>query len=194
MLTQFTGSLVMLSSTRLLLITLAAAVTLTTAACSRKSAEEKGAELASEKIDMAKGIGGVLEEKGSAAAESLTTGMGNVVKGVGKGMEKSGRVIAAKPSVEQAGLKVTKLQDATLNAEATVHGLEAYIVANADAHGKLRVIAYDLLDNEIGRTRIDLVRTADEGKYVSIPLDAQVNLASIAKVEFDFLPDAPSAK
>jgi hypothetical protein len=184
----------MLPSTRVLLITLAATVTLTTAACSRKTAEEKGAEMAGEKIDMVKGIGGVLEEKGSAAAESLTTGMGSVVKGVGKGMEKSSRVIAVKPSVEQAGLKITKLQDATPNAESTVHGLEAYIVANADAHGKLRVITYDLLDNEIGRARIDLERAADEGKYVSIPLDAQVKLTSIAKVEFDFLPDAPSAK
>jgi hypothetical protein len=179
--------------TRLFSFAIASALILSTSACSRKTAEEKGAELASEKIDMVKGIGGVLEEKGTAAAESLTTGMGNVVKGVGKGVEKSGRSIVVKASVEQAGLKITKLQNATPTADASVHGLEAYIVGNTDAHGKLRVVAYDLLDNEIGRAKIDIARAADEGKYLSIPLDAQVQLESIAKVEFDFLPNAPSA-
>jgi hypothetical protein len=163
-------------------------------ACSKKTAEEKGAEMAAEKIDMAKGIGGVLEEKGSAAAESLTTGMGNVVKGIGKGVEKSGRVIVAAPTVATAGLNITKLQDSTPGTETSIHGLEAYVVANANAKGKMRVIAYDLTDHEIGRAKVDLVREADEGKYLSIPFDAQVKLESIARVEFDFQPEAAAAK
>jgi len=163
-------------------------------ACSRKTAEEKGAELAAEKVDMVKGIGGVLEAKGSDAAESLTTGMGSVVKGIGKGVEKSGRTISVTPSVETAGLKITKLQNATQSADIVVHGLEAYVVASVDARGKMRVIAYDLLDNEIGRTKVELLRMADEGKYLTIPFDAQVNLESIGRVEFDFQVEAASAK
>ena len=159
-------------------------------ACSRKSAEEKGVEMATEKLDMAKGIGSALEQKGSDAAESITTGVGNVVKGIGKGVEKSGRTIAVKDSIARAGLKITKVQDASTPTDGTaVHGLEAYVISDADARGKLRVIAYDILDKEIGRAKIDLVSSADDAKYVPIPLDAQVKIDSIVKVEFDFVAE-----
>ena len=161
-----------------------------TSACSRKSAEEKGVEMATEKLDLAKGIGSALEEKGSATAESLATGVGNVVKGIGKGVEKSGRSVAVKDSVERAGLKITKVQNASVSSEgAAVHGLEAYVISDANVRGKLRVIAYDILDKEIGRAKIDLVSSADDAKYVPIPLDAQVKIDSIVKVEFDFVAE-----
>ncbi len=163
-------------------------------ACSRKSAEEKGVEMATEKLDMAKGIGSALEQKGSDAAESITTGVGNVVKGIGKGVEKSGRTIAVKDSIARAGLKITKVQDASPATDGTtVHGLEAYVISDADARGKLRVIAYDVLDKEIGRAKVDLVTGLDDARYVSIPFDAQVKLDSVAKVEFDFVADSAAA-
>jgi hypothetical protein len=46
--------------------------------CSKQTAEEKGAALATEKIDLVKGVGSALEEKGAQAAESLTSGLGKV--------------------------------------------------------------------------------------------------------------------
>ena len=54
--------------------------------CSKQTAEEKGAALATEKIDLVKGVGSALEEKGAQAAESLTSGLGKVVQGVEKGI------------------------------------------------------------------------------------------------------------
>ena len=68
-----------------LMLLVTGAVSMT--ACSRQTAEEKGKAIATEKIDMVKGIGGALEEKGSGAAEAVASGVGNVVKGLGKGFE-----------------------------------------------------------------------------------------------------------
>ncbi len=181
-------------NSRLSCIALALIMATAVSACSRQTAEEKGKELATEKIDMVKGIGGALEDKGGAAAESVASGVGNVVKGLGKGIEKSSRSIVVAPSVEQAGLQITKVQEPrTLAGPDALHGLEAYVVANAQARGTLRVIVYDLLDKEIGRTRVELVRDADEGKYLAIPLDKEISLSAIAKISFEFLPVSPQA-
>lgn len=179
---------------RLACLTLALVGAATLSACSRQTAEEKGKELAMEKIDLVKGIGGALEDKGGAAAESVASGVGNVVKGLGKGIEKSSRSIVVTPSVEQAGLQITRVQEPQVSAGSPAHhGLEAYVVANAQARGTLRVIVYDLLDKEIGRTRVELVRDADEGKYLAIPLDKEVRLGAIARVSFEFQPHSPQA-
>lgn len=176
-----------LRRTTLTLSLLAAALTL--GACSRQTAEEKGRELASDKIDLVKGIGGALEEKGAAAAESVAGGLGKVVNGIGKGLEKSGRAIELAPSVAQANIKITKVQDATRKAEQSVHGLEAYVLSGAAIKGQFRVKLYDLLDREIGRTQVDFKQAADEGRYVSIPLDEHIDLNDIARVTFDFVMD-----
>lgn len=61
------------------------------AGCSRQSAEDK-----------AKDISDVLQDKGTAAAESVTTGVGKVLKGVERGFEKSGRTVALSEGARQA--------------------------------------------------------------------------------------------
>lgn len=66
------------------------ALALQLVACSKQTAEEKAKEMATEKVDMAKGIGDVLQEKGTAAAESVTSGMGKVeVDFVAQGNDKT---------------------------------------------------------------------------------------------------------
>lgn len=126
---------------------LACVLALQVAACSRQTAEEKGKEPATEKIDMAKGIGDVLQEKGTAAAESVTSGMGKVL-----------------------------------------HGLEVYLLSSQDVSGTLKIKVRNALDQEIGRTKLPLKQASDEARYVRIPLDAQVDLGAISKVDIDFLP------
>lgn len=163
-------------------------------ACSKQSAEEKGKELATDKIDTAKGIGVAMQEKGEAASEALTSGVGKVFRGIEKGVIKSGRTVAADASVDAAGLKITTVQNAAAGNEGTVHGLDAYILSTSETNGKLRVTVFDALDKEIARTSIDLKKSADEGKYHTIPLDAQLNLSAISKVAFEFKPLVPAAK
>ena len=63
------------------------------AGCSRQSAEDK-----------AKDISDVLQDKGTAAAaaESVTTGVGKVLRGVERGFEKSSRTVALSEGARQA--------------------------------------------------------------------------------------------
>jgi hypothetical protein len=164
-------------------------------ACSQKTAEEKGVELAAEKIDMAKGMGDALTAKGESAGEAVASGIGTVFKGIEKGVAQSGRAISMDASVDSAGLKITTVQDAKPGDDGKISGLEVYIVANTDARGKLRVLLFDVLGKEIGRTSVEVHRAADEGKYQTVALDPQVNLAAISKVAFTFKAnDAPATK
>lgn len=163
-------------------------------ACSRQTAEEKGAALATEKIDMVKGIGTALESKGSAAAESLTGGLGKVVQGAEKGVLKSGRTVVLTPATAQHGLAVSKVQDAGSAAQGTaIHGLEAYVMSRTAVDGQLKVTLYDALDREIGRTRLPIKLVADDAGYQTIEIDKRITLSDISKVSIDYQPSVVGA-
>lgn len=180
-----------LRSRMLILSTLVLAVAAGMTGCSRQTAEEKGAELAQEKVDLAKGIGGVLEKSGSKAGESLAHGASETLLGFGKGIEKSfGRSIASGASLEQAGIKVSRVQDARATGDKTVHGIDVYVVADKDVAGKLRLVGFDKGQNEVVRTSIPLKYAAGDGRYETIALDERVQLLSISTVSFEFAPDA----
>lgn len=144
--------------------------------------------MAGEKIDMVAGIGDALTDKGGKAAESFATGVGTMVQGVERGAMKSGRKVSVDPSLAAAGLTVTKVQDSTGAAADTVHGLQTYVVAKSAVGGTLRMLAYDVLSQEIGRASVQIVLSGDEAKYVGLPLDKQVELRDVAKVAFTFVP------
>lgn len=169
------------------------------AGCDSRTAEQKGKDLATEKLDVATGIGTALEQKGSSAGEAVVTGLGNVMKGMEKGVNKSGRKIESDASVTKAGLKITKVQDAPYEPveegkKAAPPALDIYVVADAEAEGKLRVILFDVMDQEIGRASVQLSRKADEGKYQRVELDSQLDRAAISKLSFDFKPSAVLAE
>lgn len=159
------------------------------AGCDDRTAEQKGKDMASEKLDVAAGVGNALEEKGGKVGESVITGLGNMVKGMEKGVNKSGRQIVSDESVTKAGLQITKVQDSAPDEKAGP-GIDVYILSQADAEGKLRVIIYDVADKEIGRTSVQLSRKADEGKYQRIDVDAQLDRTAISKLAFEFKPSA----
>ena len=160
-------------------------------ACAPKSAEEKGAELAGEKIDMVTGIGNALTDKGGKAAESFASGVGTVVKGAERGAMSVGRKLSLDPSLAAAGLTVTKVQD-PMGGEA-LHGLEAYLVSKTRAEGSLRMFAYDALGREIGRSSVPVLLSGDDAKYIGLPLDKQVEVDGVTAVAFKFVPGTPAA-
>lgn len=155
-------------------------------ACSRQSAEEKALAMATEKIDIAKGVGDAMEKKGEAASEAVFTGLGKVYNGAAKGIAKSGREIVSDPSLRAAGLSISNVQDAQAGAEGKTHSLDVYVMATAAAKGKLRAYAYDVSGKEIGRASAELSRDADDAKYVLVPFDDQVHLEAIKKLTFQF--------
>jgi len=175
------------SSTLALLVALA----LSASACSRQTAEEKGQALATEKIDTVKGIGSALEAKGSEAAESLTAGLGRVKQGVERGIERSGRGIELGPAVAAAKLQILRVQDLRPGAAASApqpHGLEAYIVTQAEVRGLLRVYGLDVMGREIVRAKLSLDAKADDARYQLIAFEPSVQLGDIKTLRFDFEP------
>lgn len=157
-------------------------------ACSQESAEEKGAKLAGEKIDMVAGIGNALTDKGGKAAESIASGVGNVVKGVERGALKVGRKLDVDPSLARAGLAVSRVQDAAEAGSGEAHGLLAYVIANAQAEGNLRMFAYDALGREIARSSVPVVFAGDDARYVALSLEKNVALGDVVAVGFRFVP------
>jgi len=161
------------------------AAVLALSACSQKTAQEKGAEMAGKELDTLAGVGDALQKKGGAAGESFSAGIGTMTKGMERGLLKSGREIVTDPSVRAAGISVTTVQDADAE-KAAVHGLDAYIIAKAPAAGTLRMFVYDALGNEIGRSSVSIELDAEAAKYQTFALDSQVDLKSVNKVSFAF--------
>lgn len=157
-----------------------------TLGCSSKTAEEKGKEMASDKIDLVKGVGAALEEKGGAAAESVTSGLGSIVSGVKKGVAKSDKRVVNDASLAAAGFQVTAVQETPPGTELESRGIDAYLVAERKVAGLLKVTVYDVLDKEIGRTKIPFALDAEQGKYFRIPLEQQIEFGKIEKLSFVF--------
>jgi len=157
-------------------------------ACSSKSAEEKGADLAGEKIDMVAGIGNALTDKGGKAADSIASGVGTVMKGVERGALKVGRKLDIDPSLARAGLAVSRVQDGTEAGNGAAHGLLAYVIASTRAEGSLRMFAYDALGREIGRSSVPVAYGGDDAGYVALSLDKNVALGDVVAVGFKYVP------
>lgn len=152
-------------------------------ACSQKTAEEKGKEMADEKIGMVKGIGESLKAGGKQAAESMAHGAGNTVQGIGAGMEASSS-IAFKTSAElaQSGLGVSRIQwDSTPDAANGVV-MNAYMNASKEAKGRATLFAYTKDNVEVGRTSHEINMAAGSAAYENFTFDKRTPRGSIAYV------------
>lgn len=159
-------------------------------ACSRQTAEEKGKALATEKIDLVKGVGDALNEKGKQAAESVAQGAGRVVQGVDEGFGKAFEwQLSNSASMEKAGLKVFRAEPGP----ESEHSVNAYIVASGAASGSLSMIAYDPVRREVARTRAGISMEAGSGRYETLFLDKRTPMRAIREIEFDFQPTAVAA-
>lgn len=159
-------------------------------ACSSRTVQEKGTEMATEKLDFAPGIGNTLQATGTEAGESVISGAGHVVRGVEGSMMRSGRAIVVDPTLAKAGLNVMTVNDLVADRGGVPLGLSVYVVSSASARGVLHAQMFDAMNNEIGRTSVRIDRAADDAKYEALLLDPLVNRSSIRKIAFVFKPGA----
>ena len=158
--------------------------------CSKQTAEEKGKELATEKIDLVKGVGEALKDKGGQAAESVAHGTGEVWQGMEKGFNNAfDWKLTNGPAMTAAGLAVSRVQQASASTDAG-NKVDAYLTAARDAEAVLTMVAYDARKREMARTRIKLKIGAGEGRYETFVLDERTPVKSIREVSFDLLPAA----
>lgn len=162
-------------------------------ACQKKTAEERGADAANEKIGYVQGIGHALETKGQDAAHALGAGVGQVAKGTGGGLSAGFSEFAVRlaPSASQKGLQIN---NARLNGEASAIVDEksssvteggkivtAYLLAGQSAlNGKVRLLALDKKDKELGRASATLELAAGDAKYVDFKFDQRTPLTEVS--------------
>ena len=164
-------------------------------ACQKKTAEERGADAANEKIGYVQGIGNALQTKGQDAAHALGAGVGQVAKGTGGGLEAGFAEFAVRlaPSATQKGLKIN---NARRNGEsspivdekssAVTEGgkvVTAYLLAGSTLiKTKVRLLALDKTDKELGRASVNLELAAGDAKYVDFKFDSRTPLNEVSTV------------
>lgn len=156
-----------------------------------KDAEEKGNLLVATKAKLLKGAGDAVKKEGKEAAESIAEGTGEVVKGLGKGIDKGLLEVKLKPheSVAANGLGVSRAargEDATAN-----HTITAYVTFEKAFAGVLEVRAYDTEDREVGRAKVDADEKESGAKYVDFAFDARTPLMTAGHFELRATPKQP---
>jgi hypothetical protein len=177
---------------RLILITVTA-VCLSACLCrSReeklKAAEDEGNLLVATKAKLLKGAGDAVKKEGKEAAESLAEGTGEVMKGLGKGLEKGLMDVKFKPheSIAANGLGVTRMargEDGTAK-----HTVTAYVTFEKAFAGALELRAYDTEDREVGRSKLDCDEKESGAKYLDFTFDERTPLMTAGHFDLRATP------
>jgi len=161
-------------------------------ACEEKTAEERGAEMAQEKLDLVKGAAGVLDQQGNAVGETAGRGVGDALKGIGSGLKD---VVFAQVPVKlaagaaESGITVGKATEGD-NAGGK-RMVNVYLTFAKPFDGRLRLRAFEAGDVETGRAdAIDgnVHRKAGDGGGFAFAFDETVRLSKLERCDLETLP------
>lgn len=152
-----------------------------------QEAEEDGQMLVQEPSKMLKGAGDALKKEGKEAAESITEGAGELVKGITSGFDKS----MTKVDVKMAeGLEqkltlggVRKEASSDENGYGTV---SAFIDPIEDLKGVFTLKAFDAEGVEIGRSKYGADIAAGDAMYHDFKFDERTPMMQVANFELSF--------
>ncbi|HTF80821.1 MAG TPA: hypothetical protein VL947_03815 [Cytophagales bacterium] len=143
-----------------------------------QKAEEEGNTIVAIKSKFAKGVGDALKKEGKEASESLSEGVGEVVKGTSSGIDKSinqARVSALDSASFHSIFNIGRTEK-YFNEEHKTKKVTIYLICNKDFKGKVKLKAYDSSQNEIGRSTIDVQIKEDEAQYFDFAFDNRTPL------------------
>jgi hypothetical protein len=157
----------------LTLCTLASA--LLVSACDKRTAKERGRDYAKEKVELAEGAAGVLEEKGKNLGKSVGKGVADLVKGAGSGVK----------DVVYAPVKLTMAPEL---AGGALKVLQAHESGTGEA---ARKIAVNIEFAKAYQGRLQLRAFESEGESKEIARSAVTNgisqaAGSMSEVVFEF--------
>lgn len=151
------------------------------AACDSRTAQEKGQDLAKEKLDFVQGIGNVVKGQGKDLGSTVGEGVGNVVTGLGKGIDVSTQakpVRLADPAVAKA-VQVTRAQEMPPAAEGgKSKGMSVYVVSEEGVDATLRLLALSA-GAEVGRSTAKVKIAKGDASYVDFEFDERVPMGSV---------------
>ena len=159
-------------------------------ACSRearnKRAQEAGQTTTEEKASFIKGIGDGLKGAGKEAAESISEGVGEVLKGSSAGFDNSlvKKEVRVKEELK-AFLNATRCEispnDSLQKKEVIV-----YTIFENDFDGKLVLKAFDKDNAEIARSSVSIKEKSDNSRFIEFPFD---NRTSFNQIQYFILED-----
>jgi hypothetical protein len=156
-----------------------------------EDAEEDAKFMADKKAAMVKGLGEALKGRGAEGAQSLGEGVGDVLKGVAKGIDTSlGSIrIESTPAVAEKGLHAERANqswggdDAAKDGEKRQEKVSVYLIYDKPFQGELVLRALEKDGKEVGRAFAKVEDKAGGAGYVDFPFDDRTPLKLIDRVE-----------
>jgi len=144
-----------------------------------KRSQEAGQAVTEEKASFIKGVGEGLKGMGKDAAESISEGVGEVLKGGSEGFDKSlvKKEVRVKEELK-AFLKTTRCE---INQNDSLQKKEVivYTIFENDFDGKLVLKAFDKNDEEIARSSVSVKEKSDNSRFVEFPFDTRTSFSRI---------------
>ena len=145
-----------------------------------KAAEEQGNTIAATKAKLAKGVGEAMKREGKEAMETVSEGVGEMVKGIGSGVNKGLLAVKLDVAPELAGQGVAVTRASRLEAE---NAVSVYITFDNGYTGPLELRVFDEKDLEVGRARAELNGNAGGAQYVDFTFDRRTPLLTAKRFE-----------
>ncbi|MCA2980093.1 MAG: hypothetical protein INH41_18265 [Myxococcaceae bacterium] len=153
-----------------------------------KAAEDEGNLLVATKAKLLKGAAEAVKKEGKEAAQTLAESTGEVVKGLGTGIEKGFKEVTldVHESLAPQGLTVTR---ATRGEEGTAaHTITVYMSFEKGWTGTVELRAYDVAGREVGRAKTELAEKEANARYVDFRFDPRTPLLTATKFDVRATP------
>jgi len=161
------------------------------AGCESKTAEERGAELAKDKLDFVKGAAGVLNQEGKDVGESSGKGVGDLIKGLGSGVKDvvfSTVPVQVASESASSGIAVGKATES--GTEGGKRMVDVYLTFSTPFDGRLRLRAFEAGEVETGSAEIEgnVHRKAGESGTFRFGFDESIRLSKVQSCALVTLP------
>ncbi|XZG68992.1 hypothetical protein ACTSKR_10035 [Chitinibacteraceae bacterium HSL-7] len=171
---------------------------LTLVGCGQSREEElqaqhtKGAELVEDQAALVQGVGDALQKEGQAAAESVTAGVGHLVKGIAQGVDKVESAYAIETSSNASAQQLRAERAVMISKDVDgKKGIKAYVFSANALKGTLHLRALDAKGQEVGRSlKVDTAFDADDAAYVEFRFDPATPFSRINKLVLHYAATA----
>ncbi len=142
-----------------------------------KEEHDEGKEKVEEKAAMVQGVGEGLKSSGKDAIESLSEGVGAIIKGAESGFDKSLTKVNLKADTTLTvyGIKTGKSGKYYSDSLKT-NAVSVYMLFNEDINTDLLLVATDNENMEVGRVKQKVNEKEGSSKYVEFAFDKRMNI------------------
>lgn len=142
----------------------------------KQKAEEEGNAIVSIKSKLIKGAGDALKTDGKEAVESASEGVGEVIKGITTGYDKSINQANIIPdSTFEKSFELGRTEK-IYSDTSKVKKVTVYLIAKEAFEGKVKLKAFDASKKEIGRSSLELKLKEDDAAFYDFAFDSRTPL------------------